>query len=278
MPEMKTLTINGEAYTVSDPDAVLYTAQTLTDEQQAQARENIGAVGVGENQLTVTITATSDTTGTSSHTPKQIFDHVQNGGTVVCYADGTLCQVDNITETGVLFHAGVADLNDSAYIMSFRIDADGNVVVAQNVLLTDETKTELEDRIDAVESDIDDISTALETKITKTLLWRNLSLTSTFKAQKVAVSNLSAYDGYMIVFSSVNAYSGHMLSSGFISAWCNTTLTHVEVPYHFSRPVTYSSTGLTFGNVTTTTLTSGDTALNVSYIIPYEIYGIGGVS
>lgn len=122
MPEMKTLTINGETYTVAC-----------------------------ENQLTVTITATSDTTGTSSHTPKQIYDHVQNGGTVVCYSDGVFCQVDNIAETLVLFHAGGEDLNGRPHIVSFKIDADGNVVVSDNAL--------------AVESDIGDISTAFDSII-----------------------------------------------------------------------------------------------------------------
>ena len=48
MAKMKTVTINGEKYIVSDPDAVLYTAQALTPEQQAQARANIGAVTLDE--------------------------------------------------------------------------------------------------------------------------------------------------------------------------------------------------------------------------------------
>lgn len=38
-----------EPLEVGAPDAVLYTEQTLTDEQQAQARANIGAAAVGEN-------------------------------------------------------------------------------------------------------------------------------------------------------------------------------------------------------------------------------------
>lgn len=45
MAEVKTIIINGVSYTVEDPEAVHYTQQALTDEQKAQARENIGAVG-----------------------------------------------------------------------------------------------------------------------------------------------------------------------------------------------------------------------------------------
>lgn len=54
--ELKSLTLNGTKY-VSFVDqtarssvgsALLYTPQTLTDEQKAQARNNIGSVGVEE--------------------------------------------------------------------------------------------------------------------------------------------------------------------------------------------------------------------------------------
>ena len=46
--KMKTLTVNGVSYTVADPDSVSYTAQDLTSQQKAQARENIGAADVDE--------------------------------------------------------------------------------------------------------------------------------------------------------------------------------------------------------------------------------------
>lgn len=42
MPEMKTLTIGGQEFTVVDQAAVHFTKQNLTEEQQAQARENLG--------------------------------------------------------------------------------------------------------------------------------------------------------------------------------------------------------------------------------------------
>ena len=51
MKEMKTLTVNGETYTVADPDSVSYTAQDLTDEQKAQARANIDAAHMGDSKI-----------------------------------------------------------------------------------------------------------------------------------------------------------------------------------------------------------------------------------
>ena len=45
MNEMKTLTLNGVTYdSFNDQNAVRFSEQTLTEEQKAQARENIGAV------------------------------------------------------------------------------------------------------------------------------------------------------------------------------------------------------------------------------------------
>lgn len=46
MKKMQTLTVNGNAYQVSDPEAVSFAAaQTLTEEQKLQARKNIGMGG-----------------------------------------------------------------------------------------------------------------------------------------------------------------------------------------------------------------------------------------
>ena len=53
MADMKTLTMGGQTYTVRDAESVHFTEQTLTDEQKAQARKNIGVVenGSGGNVL-----------------------------------------------------------------------------------------------------------------------------------------------------------------------------------------------------------------------------------
>lgn len=42
MADMKTLTIGGITFKVVDDEAVRHTPQELSEEQQAQARENIG--------------------------------------------------------------------------------------------------------------------------------------------------------------------------------------------------------------------------------------------
>lgn len=62
--------------TAESVKAVLYTAQTLTEEQKAQARSNIGA---GQPVLEVTITQNEDGSYASSHTRKQIFDAFRAG-------------------------------------------------------------------------------------------------------------------------------------------------------------------------------------------------------
>ena len=47
MKEMNRLTINGQQYRVADEWAVRFEAQSLSEEQKALARENIGAADVG---------------------------------------------------------------------------------------------------------------------------------------------------------------------------------------------------------------------------------------
>ena len=53
MAYIKTLTVNGKTYTIRDPEAVLCGTQTLTDEQKAQARANIGALTEAEMKVYV---------------------------------------------------------------------------------------------------------------------------------------------------------------------------------------------------------------------------------
>lgn len=48
MKDMKTLTVGEQTYKIVDDNAVHFTEQTLTPEQQAQARANIGAVTVAD--------------------------------------------------------------------------------------------------------------------------------------------------------------------------------------------------------------------------------------
>lgn len=60
MAEMKTLTLNGVRYDIEDAEAVQFTKQTLTEEQKAQARENIGAMSTVTGELGQVLSFDSD--------------------------------------------------------------------------------------------------------------------------------------------------------------------------------------------------------------------------
>lgn len=60
MEEMKTLTIGGIKFDIVDDGAVRHVAQELTDEQKAQARENIGATTAEDWQLLLDTTTTEE--------------------------------------------------------------------------------------------------------------------------------------------------------------------------------------------------------------------------
>lgn len=65
MPKMKTLTIGGVTFEVSDPEAVCFTEQKLAEVQKSQARKNIGADG-GSGGLSITDDGEGNVTITSS--------------------------------------------------------------------------------------------------------------------------------------------------------------------------------------------------------------------
>lgn len=67
MKKMHTLTVNGNAYQISDPGAVSFTeVQSLTPEQQQQAKENLGMGG--QYELIEDITLDEDVTSFSRTT------------------------------------------------------------------------------------------------------------------------------------------------------------------------------------------------------------------
>ena len=86
--------------------AVLFTQQDLTAEQKANARQNIGAIGIGDYQdldeeirdlsrivdeeikTKSTLIVTVDENNTASHSSTQVYAHVQNGGDVVLDVNG----------------------------------------------------------------------------------------------------------------------------------------------------------------------------------------------
>lgn len=73
--------INEVAASGGSKDAVTYTPQTLTTEQQNQARANIGA---GQPVFAVNLTATSDDNYTADKTAAEIEAAYQAGRTIVC--------------------------------------------------------------------------------------------------------------------------------------------------------------------------------------------------
>ena len=70
MPKMKTLTIGGVTFEVSDPEAVQLTQQDLPEEQQEQARENIGASAKKPAITDIAVTESADGTVTMVNTLK----------------------------------------------------------------------------------------------------------------------------------------------------------------------------------------------------------------
>ena len=70
MPKMKTLTIGGVTFEVSDPEAVQLTQQDLPEEQQEQARENIGASAKKPTIRDIAVTEAADGSVTMVNTLK----------------------------------------------------------------------------------------------------------------------------------------------------------------------------------------------------------------
>ena len=63
MAEMKTLTIGEDTFVVVDREAVHFTEQTLTEEQKAQVRENIGISGNSSSQAITDVSVTEAADG-----------------------------------------------------------------------------------------------------------------------------------------------------------------------------------------------------------------------
>lgn len=133
------------------PDAVLYTAQTLTDEQKAQARENIGAA---KDTLIVTITGDIvQERGTSSHTPAQMLAHFKSGGNVILWTSAyneyiPLNFVDEYGATAFLH-------GDNGAVTKITIDTDRSAAWSK-------TEHALKSTVDALDTQLGDIETALD--------------------------------------------------------------------------------------------------------------------
>lgn len=129
MSELKKLIINGQEYTITDSGAVAFDEpQTLTDEQKAQARENIGA-----NTLIVTVTD-----DTASHSTTEIYNAVQAGNPVVLLYKGEYFTLSSCVKTYAYFTS--ADDGQSVYVVG--VGEDCTVEYYENVFTT---RQEVED-------------------------------------------------------------------------------------------------------------------------------------
>lgn len=107
-------------------DAVRYTEQTLTEEQQAQARKNIGA---GSPALEVIITDNGDGTGTADKTYEEMVSAHENSSVIFGRLDGNgivaLLQ-GFMTFDGTAF--GLTGLDFTGVMWGVLVDVDGVLV------------------------------------------------------------------------------------------------------------------------------------------------------
>lgn len=127
----------------SDPNAVKFTAQTLTSEQQAQARQNIGAAasGGGNGTAYIDIAMTSETEFEMSYKDAEIdavgiADLVDSGYSVIAkVSDGSgstafipLTNIDTGGKTVVYFSiVAVSEGVTANLLMAHSSSDDGNV-------------------------------------------------------------------------------------------------------------------------------------------------------
>lgn len=101
--------------------------------------------------------------------------------------------------------------------------------------------------------------------ISKKLLWTNSSPTSAFSAQTVAISNMSTYSQFEIYFMLATSTQYAESRQYIYNVQGRVTMNNGSSVY--TRDVKPVSTGVTFSAGTST-----------SYVIPYKIYGIKGVT
>ena len=127
--------INEAAASGGSKDAVTYTPQTLTNEQQKQARTNIGA---GQPVFAVNVTATPDDNYTADKTAAEIEAAYQAGRTIVCrmvapllfnYIPAELPLVSRMEERVFVFAVDLLSKNRLAekwlYTLSMKISDSG---------------------------------------------------------------------------------------------------------------------------------------------------------
>ena len=103
--------INEAAASGGSTDAVLYTAQTLTNAQKKQARENIDA----ENNFVINGTLNSHFKPTLDKTFSQIREAISDGKIPIVAIGGAYYQLSQNTDEFITFFAAVADKNASGF-------------------------------------------------------------------------------------------------------------------------------------------------------------------
>ena len=117
MKKIHTITVNGQSFRVQDPEAVSFAPQALTDDQKAQARENMGAAA-GETHIVNVVFRAGTITGTNgSHTdssPKRGRSDFLRADDVICveadsdYKIYVHCYDDTMTYCGNTKGAGIS--------------------------------------------------------------------------------------------------------------------------------------------------------------------------
>lgn len=129
----------------SDPEAVKFTEQTLTSEQKAQARQNIGAAesGSGTNLVVVELDPTDDFSSAAVHidgeltTLAEIKDLIYSGNVVV--ADVNIGG-GNVIRGNLLTHGIDSDITAISFCTFVNSPVDGKLSFV-NIVVADDADT-----------------------------------------------------------------------------------------------------------------------------------------
>lgn len=92
MANISKINLNGTEYDIHDPNAVLFTQQTLTDAQKQQARENIGAGTGGGSSDAVLYTPQTLTSSQQAQARENIGAEAQSNKVTSLSASSTNTQ------------------------------------------------------------------------------------------------------------------------------------------------------------------------------------------
>lgn len=110
------------------PDAVQYVPQTLTEEQKAQARKNIGAVTINDVNFKVTVTYNSSTNTLSANkTFAEILTACLNGKNVYAVLGTQIYMLQYINATRSLIFESILPQQEHMLMYTLVINADNTV-------------------------------------------------------------------------------------------------------------------------------------------------------